>query len=328
MTEIAVSRQPLMTDEMEEKLKIQLTLLWTGRTGEGEICTAKEIARRLKFGVPGTDYEKLKVHSVYHYRSKFELPRRKEQTMHTFTEGGRTRTTRYRTQPKEVMKEMKKFPGAYLQKIKEIYPLNIITQVRRVWKQLKTEKQDMLKQVFRDNLMYSAYNIVQMYSPLRKSEIYERTFNDITITTDNETKTEYLTIGLFRKKKGEHSQQYLPYDIRLANPGMDIVKQWLDYRLEEVDKNRGELVFPISSFQAWSSVKKVDPDVYPHYFRFEYITDELSDPEFSIVDVQADTGLHIITIQRYLQPGTEVARTRARRKRERLDAKKEETQQK
>jgi len=322
VTEIAVSRQPLMTDEMEEKLKIQLTLLWTGRTGEGEICTAKEIARRLKFGVPGTDYEKLKVHSVYHYRSKFDLPRRKEQTMHTFTEGGRTRTTRYKTQPKEVMKTMKESPGTYLQKIKDTYPLDILEPLIPVWEQLHIDKQEMLKQMFRDHLLYSAYNIVQMYSPLRKSEIYERTFKDISITIDDETKTEYLTIGLFRKKKGEHSQQYLPYDIRLANPGMDIVKQWLDYRLEEVDKNHDELVFPISSFQAWSSVKKVDPDVYPHYFRFEYITNEFSDPAFSIVDIQADIGLHIVTIQRYLQPGTETARTSARRKRERLDQKK------
>jgi len=270
---MSIARQPYLTDVVENELKQVLSKLWTLKDGKKYRYSANQISIILKFGKKGHKYEKLKPHSVYHYRSKFGLPSRKPQTMHTITEGGRTRTTRYAHQPKDVMKSMQDSPDTYLEKISETYPLDIIESFRPIWDQIKTEKQEILKQIYRNNLMYSAYNIVQMYSPLRKSEIYERSFHDISTIVDSETKVEYLTIGLFRKKKGEHNQQYLPYDLKVDNPGMDIVLKWLEYRRKEIE-NDAELIFPITSWDAWNSVKKIDPEAYPHYFRFEYITEE------------------------------------------------------
>jgi len=61
-------RKPLLNKKDEEELKQKISFLWKkGYTG-------KEIAKILKFGEG--KYEKLNVTHVYHYRKKFNLPKR------------------------------------------------------------------------------------------------------------------------------------------------------------------------------------------------------------------------------------------------------------
>ena len=317
---MSIARAPLLSPEMECKLRAELTPLWLRQMDGKYVYTADEIAEILEFGKERSPYEKLKRGrvNVYNYRIKFDLPPRKKQIVHEITQGGGTRNSRYKTQPSELM-DRAISPEEYLDKIKEAYPLDFLDRLDGVWEDLAIEERVDLRLMARDNLMYAAYNIILMYSPLRKSEIYERTLADL-VRKRNIRGVDVLSIELYRKKKGDNNPMFLPYDIRADYPGMEIVFKWLQVRREEVHGDETQLVFPISSYQAWASVKKVDPDAYPHYFRFKYITEELSKPGYSIKRVRDDTGLHISTIDRYLASGGEIARAESvdSRKKERV----------
>jgi len=326
---MSVSRQPLLNPEQESRLKDLLLPLWMEHNPDNEAgfrYNAKQIATELGFGDPGP-YEKFKPYHIYHYRTKFGFPVRKAQTVHTIVEGGIRRNTRYRVPPKYIKRIS---PKEYIERIHMSYPTDQLERAADIWDTLPENTKKLLIEERRINLMKAAYNVVQMYSPLRKSEIYERTLSDLEITEDTISHDKYLTINLFRKKKSAKNPQFLPYDIRLDYQGMEIVTCWIEERRQQTNDDKNALIFPLSSWSAWDAVKRISPDMYPHYFRFEYITEELSDPEFAIVDVMSDTGLHIVTINRYLQSGTDVARTRARRKRKKLDDRrgKRERQQK
>jgi hypothetical protein len=69
---VTFGKDPLLTEEQEEQLKIELGKLWD----EGVI--GREIARRLRFGEEGTSYENLNANHVYFYAQHFGFKRRRK----------------------------------------------------------------------------------------------------------------------------------------------------------------------------------------------------------------------------------------------------------
>jgi len=121
------------------------------------------------------------------------------------------------------------------------------------------------------------------------------------VISDFEIKSDLLTIHLLRKKK-KYSRNVTdePINVPLAFPKMDEVVEWLQKK--EWKKNHNPLNRPwnISHQTAWRYVNQVFPGYYPHFFRFNYITEEANDPETSLAELRAKTGLHIVTLNSYL----------------------------
>lgn len=240
--------------------------------------TGPKIVERLDFGVEGTDYEKLKLYHVYFYRRKFNLPRRRKSPI------GESR---------------------YKHKQRKFMP----------WKQfIETLEKKTSKHTFYNERKRS-YVILHYWTPLRKSEIYERTINDFEIE-DNA-----LVIHLLRKKK-----TYLktvtdePLQVPLAFPKMDEVVEWLVNKKWESEKfNLENRPWNITHTTAWNYVKNIFPGYYPHFFRFNWITDAVNDPETSLGELRAKTGLHLSTLNTYIIDSERMQKELDRRKLKRMD---------
>jgi len=98
-----------------------------------------------------------------------------------------------------------------------------------------------------------AYLILHYWTPLRKSEIYEREIEDFEIDRENRV----LIIDLFRKKKKREEKE--PIEVPLDFPLMDEVVAWLENR--EWDGRP----FNISHQTAWLWVKDTFKTYYPHF---------------------------------------------------------------
>jgi len=258
-----IVRQPVLKPEEEGVLKKVLEPLWNAG------YSAREIAEKLEFGVPGTKWEKLKIYHVYFYRSKFGFkPRR-------LREKGKSR---YKVKHEEVMP-----PDVFIRTLNKKLPPNSFHNRRK-----------------------RAYLILHYWTPLRKSEIYERNIEDFKIDRKNRV----LTIDLFRKKKRTKEKE--PLDIPLDFPLMNEVVDWLENH--EWDKKP----FNISHQTAWLWVKDTFKTYYPHFFRFNFITDGFDDRETTLKEMRAKTGLSIATLDRYLMKSREAERRFDQRKLARL----------
>lgn len=240
---------------------------------------ASEIARILGFGLEGSEYQNLKPYHVYYYRKKFGLLKRRESPI-------KKGTSRYKTKQTEVM------------------PFNVFE---------KLLNDGLSKRTFFQRRMRS-YLILHYWTPLRKSEIYERTADDF------EIKNSFLIIHLLRKKKRYNpSIKDEPLSVPLALPLMDEVVDWLKnkewFNPITNPKNRP---WNISNVTAWNYVKRVFPLHYPHFFRFNWITDALNDPETTITELRSKTGLHIITINNYIMSSIRFQTSIDQRKLEKL----------
>ena len=268
-------RSPILTEDLKEKLEIKLTPLWKAN------MSASRIAEELQFGVPGTDFQKLKPYHAYFYRSKFGLhPRRKR-------ESG---VPRYNNEQTDLMSSETFF-------------------------QILDKKLD--KKTFH-NRRQRSYLILHYWTPLRKSEIYERVISDFEIKADT------LVVHLLRKKKKyKPSVTDEPINVPLAFPKMEEVVEWL--RKEEWKRENNPLNRPwnISHQTAWLYVNQIFPGYYPHFFRFNYITEEANDPETSLAELKAKTGLHLVTLNSYLMTSERLQEAIDKRRLERI--KKENT---
>jgi len=271
-----------LSPELEGTLKIQLTPLWDRG------IPAKEIAQRLLFGEPGP-YEKLKDYHIWYYRKKMGMRARVRR---------KSGISRYKVRPEEInappMEEL-------IPTLSRVYPLD-----------------DKIKSIERKNKMAWAYILLHYYTPLRKSEIYERTIKDFKVGTSPYLGN-YLVIDLFRKKKivdQKHPPKKAPFYIDTNAPYVNKILDWMNVRIHETGDDK-QLLFPISSWQAWNIMKRAFSDLYPHYWRFKYITDRASNPSVPIEDLLVDTDLHILTLRKYLMTG-EIQRQRSflRRKRD------------
>ncbi len=162
------------------------------------------------------------------------------------------------------------------------------------------------------NQRQRTYLILHFWSPLRKSEIFDRKFSDFQISEDA------LTIHLQRKKKKyAKASDEEPLKIPLAFPLMEEVVAYLQKKKREPDPKNPDKIWvteknywakddrpwKISPQTAWTFVNSVFKGYFPHAFRFRYITSGLEDPLTSFDELVAKTGLHIITIQRYIKAG-------------------------
>jgi len=231
--------------------------------------TAREITEKLNFSIAGTKWEKLKKYHVYFYRSKFGFePRRRR-------ERGKSR---YKVKHEEVMS-----PDEFIQTLNEKLPPNSFHNRRK-----------------------RAYLILHYWTPLRKSEIYEREIEDFKIDRENRV----LTINLFRKKKKTAKKE--PIEVPLEFPLMEEVVTWLENREWK------EKPFNISHQTAWLWVKSVFETYYPHFFRFNYITDGFDDPNTTLEEMRTKTGLSIATLNKYLMASRRAGKRFDQRKLERL----------
>lgn len=223
--------------------------------------TASKISKILGFGITGTIYEKLKPYHVYFYRQKFGFRKRQNGA---FNKG----ESRYR---------------------KKITDTLTFEQFQTLLNSNITDK------TFFGRRM-RAYLILHYWTPLRKSEIYERKIDDF------ENKKGFLIIHLLRKKK-KHKLNVKdePLSIPLALPLMDEVVKWLEGKewFNPVT-NPNNRPFNFSYQTAWNYAKKLNPDFYPHYFRFNWITEALNDPETTITELISKTGLHVVTVNNYI----------------------------
>jgi len=269
---MSLVRQPLLNPKVENKLKNELSKRWlAGMKG-------RDIAQELKFGVKGSPYEKLKPCYVYYYRQKFAkdepelFPIRNKPP---FAQGER----RYKVEPDEIDTIE---PEEFIETLNEKLPQDGSFRSRR----------------------NRSYLIVQFYTPLRVSEIIERTISDFKITKSK------ITINLLRKKKGhELGDKNEPISIPRVFPLVDEVVQWLQgeewKKVKGIDKKTGETLYnlrpwKISHDTARLVFKSVFADAYPHFFRFNWLMSEANYPDTSIAELKNKTRLTLDALERYL----------------------------
>jgi hypothetical protein len=268
------TRQPLLNAKEEAELKAKMEPLWA------EGMKGREIAEELGFGKPGV-YEKLKTNYIFYYRLKFNndeknpghFPPRNDPP---FTEH------RYKKTPRE-LKLMS--PEVFIQTLNA--KLSLISKLFSVKRA-------------------RAYLILHYWSPLRSSEIYERTINDFEITKDE------IIIHLLRKKKHSHKEKDEPIDIPRALPLVNEVVEWLEdgewkeKKVKVITKSGkvkhvlSDRPFHFGKDTANKYVKEVFADHYPHYFRFNFITDGADDPDTTIDELKAKTRLTLAALEEYI----------------------------
>jgi len=255
-------RQPLLEKEVEEQLKDELSELWlAGKKG-------REIAQELNFSEPTIQvngkevknpYAKVRPEYVYYYRQKFakESPelfpiRRKP----SFAQGEQ----RYKVAPEELdIIE----PEEFIETLNEKLPYDSF-YARRA----------------------RSFLIVLFYTPLRSSEVYERTISDFKITKSK------IIINLLRKKKNHKpTDKKEPAEIDRVLPLVDELVEYLQAKewKKEIkkkgkvvkDEETGEVLlnqrpWKISHDTARDYVRQLYPDGYCHWFRFNWITKRLA----------------------------------------------------
>lgn len=218
---------------------------------------ANSIAEMLHFGEENSPYQKLKPLHVWFYRSKFRFHKRKI--------GIPKGKPRYKNKQEETMS----FQEFYTQLNKRVPPTPFPYTRRK-----------------------RTYLILHFWTPLRKSEIYERQRQDF------EIKGNTLRINLYRKKKYYRpNEKKEPFFLPLKLPLLNEVIEWLNHFEPE------ERPWNFSSTTAWNYVKEVFEDHYPHFFRFDYITkavENAQDPKTLIIELLMDTGLDLATISAYI----------------------------
>lgn len=60
-------------------------------------------------------------------------------------------------------------------------------------------------------------------------------------------------------------------------------------------------VFPITEWDSWAIMKRLDAKKYLHFFRFNRITELCANPRMSVADICSWTGLTAITIDAYME---------------------------
>jgi len=128
----------------------------------------------------------------------------------------------------------------------------------------------------------------------RHAESLERMTETIPgiLKEDIEVRGDRLLIHALARK---HGKREAPLELFLDFPYVSlVVEQW---KLTE-PKQR---VFPISEWDSWQIMKRIDAKKYLHFFRFNRISELCGDPEMSIKEIGSWTGLTIPTIESYME---------------------------
>jgi hypothetical protein len=271
------TRQPLLTRKNEDELAAKMEPLWA------EGMKGRDIAEELGFGKPGR-YEKLMPNYIFYYRLKFNNDPRYAEWNGLFPPRNDPPFTehRYKKTPKQ-LKLMS--PEVFIQTLNaKLSPESTMFSVKRA----------------------RAYLILHYWSPLRESEIFERIRENFEIT-ENE-----IIIHLLRKKKHSHKETDEPIDIPRAFPLVNEVVEWLEdgewkqkkvkvvTKSGKVKRVLSDRPFHFGKDTANKYVKEVFADHYPHYFRFNFITDGADDPDTTIAELQAKTKLTLAALEEYI----------------------------
>ena len=269
---MSFKRHSILKPEVEKQLKGELSELWlTGMKG-------KEIAKELEFGVEDSKYEKVNPEYVFFYRQKFKLPLRKKASFAKTTDSKRDglRKTRYRVRPEDLgMMSSKEFVEALNKKL----PFDSFYCKRA-----------------------RSYLILHYWTPLRSSEIYERVISDFEINKNE------IIIHLLRKKKGHQpDDKDEPIEIPRVLPLVDEVANWLLSKEWEIEiKNeKGEVVlnqrpWMISHDTALNYAKEIGKNYFPHFFRFNFLTQGANNPEITIAELKTKARLTLPALEHYI----------------------------
>jgi len=284
---MSFKRQPLLNLDVEEQLKQEFHPLWlSGLSG-------KEIAEKLQFGVKGTIYEKVKPNYVYFYRLKWQKQHLKNVKQNPLDFPARKKPAfaigehRYNVSPDDLKLITAK---EFLELIAEKFPYD--TEYSRKAK---------------------SFLAILFFTPLRSSEIYERSIYDFEIT---ETK---IIIKLLRKKKGHKAgDKSEPVTIPRAFPLMGEVVEWLEGEEWKNDKNNLNRPWNITSATARNYVREIIPDGYPHFFRFRFLTAGANDPKTSLAELKAKSRLTLPALEHYIMAPAKLEADFDKRELERL----------
>jgi hypothetical protein len=226
--------------------------------------TAKQIAERLEFGTPEGTYKKLKPMHVYFYREKFGFRRRKK--------GIKKNRPRYKDKQDTTM-DFTEFQETLNDKV----PKSDDPKVKRK----------------------RAYLILSFWTPLRKSEIIERVRKDFTRRGGR------LKINLYRKKKFyRKNAESEPFFLPLSTPMLDEVVDWIFGTVDgEKRFQPDERPFNFTGWTAWKYVHDVFDGLYPHFFRFDWVTKAIENADnvaAIIPELLRDTGMDVLTIMSYV----------------------------
>jgi hypothetical protein len=144
-----------------------------------------------------------------------------------------------------------------------------------------------------------SYSIAHYWLPLRASEIYERTIEEIEVTSKK------VIFHLVRKKKKYRDEEDEPVSIPIHFKLVDELVNYLtnpELRKEwDTKKNKRHRPWKISIWTSRNYIKEVFEDAYPHFWRFYFITDRANDPLSSIVQLQSKTRLTLVALQKYIK---------------------------
>lgn len=264
-------RQDLLEPEVQEQLKDEMAEYWSAG------LKGRQIAEVLEFGVPGSIYELIKPEYFYYFRQKFGLPRRNENP--PFAQGEQ----RYKVLPDDLgLMSVEEFVDTLNKK------LNFDSPYARKAR---------------------SFLLMLYFSPLRVSEIYERVYakedKDFTISKDK------ITVHLLRKKKKHHKKKDEPINIPRVLPLVEELVQYLqnkEWKVEkEVEDENGEektvlnlRPWDISHDTARNFVKEVFPNHYPHFFRYNWISEEFDQPGATTLELKSKTMLTAGALEKYL----------------------------
>ena len=205
----------------------------------------------------------------------------------------------------------------YIKKIVETISLETFADYLQTVNDLSVNDVVRIGRIFYTTLMLKSYLTITFWTGLRKTEIIgSRDHKYKVLDRDEEgncirgqylTKIskaipgilkedisqdkEFLYVKALARKRGKRdSPLILP--LRLKHVDL-IVDQWEHTQPET-------RVWAITEFHSWVFTKKIDPDLYPHYFRLNRISSLLDNPKVGIREVCAWSGLQPITIDHYL----------------------------
>lgn len=128
---------------------------------------------------------------------------------------------------------------------------------------------------------------------------------DITLQGDT------LFIVAVARKKGKREA---PLELWTNFPYVNlIVEQWQR-------TPNGEKVWPITEWDSWNLMKRIDAKKYPHFFRFNRITELCANPKMSVADVCSWTGLTPQTINEYMERSGRFIHETAKKMRQHYEA--------
>jgi len=255
----------ILTPEQEEVLRKELEKWWNMKDSNGRpMLTGMEIAKKcLGFGdpnIPNNPYVEIPPERIYYYRKKFNLPLRDEGYRHP---------RRYAYGKQESVLDLDKF----IERIEAIPRTSFNNRRKRAGVSLG------------------------FWGGARNSENRNLRRKDFDYTED-QYGNELLRVNLYRLKKGRRIRKedtLYPIELRLTWPFVREVANWIE------QFNPEERPWPVTRKTWWRWHKEIlGPNFYPHYLRQNVITIMCSDPRFSIAEIRAWTGLHLITIQNYI----------------------------